>query len=219
MATQITHIVIANKLYTQYFSHHNKRDFFIGNIFPDIRYVGKIDRDRTHDYTLVFSDILNESNAFHAGVKLHCLADMAREAFVTREGVYTLFSTLGHKYTIPKLLEDELFYSKVKDWDEVIAFLDTIIVEELAYGMSQDVIKNWHQNLQHYFATPPSDETRFRHATALGMAPEVIHEMNTIFARYRSQPRAQQIAQSFYTNLESLVTSWHPSHRVQEVAS
>jgi hypothetical protein len=48
MAAPITHIALAEKLYGQYFSDKNKQDFFVGTSLADIRYLGTIERDKTH---------------------------------------------------------------------------------------------------------------------------------------------------------------------------
>lgn len=208
MATQITHIAVAQNLFDRYFSQHSKRDFFIGTVFPDIRYLGGVSRDATHYYDLTFVDLTNESNAFLAGLKLHCLLDQVREAFVVREGVYSLFTTTEKKYSVPKLLEDELFYGTVMTWPEIIDYFDTILTEETAYGVSSDHIVKWHRNLQRYFAQPPTDVSRQNHALDLGMPLDRIHELNRALGELRQSRRAREIAHAFYNNLESLLNAW-----------
>jgi len=43
-----THILIAEKVYDQYFSHLDRKDFLLGTSFPDIRYPAKLNRHQTH---------------------------------------------------------------------------------------------------------------------------------------------------------------------------
>ena len=54
MAAPITHIVLASKVYDQFFSNFSKKDFLIGTSFPDIRYLKVIDRNTTHFNGLSF---------------------------------------------------------------------------------------------------------------------------------------------------------------------
>lgn len=208
MATQITHIATADKLFADLFTQFNKKEFYIGTVFPDIRFLGDISRDATHFYDIDLGDVLKEENSFMAGLKFHCLLDLVREDFVEREGIYSLFTTKARKYTPPKLLEDELFYSKVDNWDEIIGYLDTILPEEESYGVPRQNIEKWHKNLQEYFSQAPSDESRLRHAFGLGISAEMIEAERQSLAELRSIPRAKEIAQEFYDRLEELIESW-----------
>jgi len=50
MPLPLSHIIYANKLLNNKFKDRqiNQREFFIGSIFPDIRYLLKVDRQNTH---------------------------------------------------------------------------------------------------------------------------------------------------------------------------
>jgi hypothetical protein len=208
MATQVTHIATADKLFDSCFSKFSKKDFYIGTTFPDIRYLGDVTRDQTHFYDLNLQNILKEENSFMAGLKFHCLVDLVREDFVSKEGIYSLFSTSDSKYTVPKLLEDELFYNKLKNWEEIIDFYNNILPEEETYPIPLHNIERWHKNLQGYFKHSPNDESRLKHATDLGMAPDRVNELNRALAELRTKPQAIEVAEDFYNNLEGLLEDW-----------
>ena len=78
MATPITHVVLAAKIFDNIFKDKIKKDFFIGSLFPDIRYLKVIDRDKSHFENLKLKDLKND-DSFLAGVKFHSIVDIARE--------------------------------------------------------------------------------------------------------------------------------------------
>jgi hypothetical protein len=53
MATPITHILLTDKIYEEHFNDCEKREFILGTILPDIRYLDKsISRESTHSYDI-----------------------------------------------------------------------------------------------------------------------------------------------------------------------
>jgi hypothetical protein len=58
------------------------------------------------------------------------------------------------------LYEDILFYDSVNDWYQISTFFDTILEEELSYGINEGELYRWHNGLQKYFQLPPSVRTR-----------------------------------------------------------
>lgn len=208
MAMQITHIVTADKLFDNYFRHFNKKEFYIGTVFPDIRYLGDVSRHETHNYELCLHDVIQETDSFVAGMKFHSLIDLVREDFVSQEGIYELFEADTDKYSVPKLLEDELLYSKVNDWSAVAAFLTDILPQEASYPIPHDNLEKWHINIHRYVAQPPTDETRYAYAHNLGLPEERIVVLLDSLAVLRDQPRAHEITDDFYARLEELVEKW-----------
>jgi len=126
MASQITHIVVADQLFNRYFSRHNRRDFFIGSVFPNIRYLGEVSREATHKLSATWEDLLAENNSFRAGLMLHAHFDQAREKYLSEQGLYANYPCDRVTCTSIKLLEDELLYDTVNNWPEIIAYLQDI---------------------------------------------------------------------------------------------
>lgn len=205
MATQITHIATADKLFSSYFSRFDRKEFYIGTVFPDIRYPAKIDRDETHLYDVTLQDVLNETNSFRAGVMFHCLLDLVREAFVDGQGMYELFPDSEDRFSIPKFLEDELLYHKVSDWPVISSFFNAPLAEELAYPVSAVQVKLWHQGLQRYFHQAPTDQSRVEYVVSLGFPAERATTLNEAVGRLRNNRRAIEIMTAFYNQLETLV--------------
>lgn len=47
MAAPITHVALTEKIFNNIFHNYDKKEFIIGTSFPDIRYLGTIDREKT----------------------------------------------------------------------------------------------------------------------------------------------------------------------------
>lgn len=45
MAAPLTHLVLAERIFQKHFSDQHRKVFLQGTSFPDIRYLGVIDRD------------------------------------------------------------------------------------------------------------------------------------------------------------------------------
>ncbi len=206
MATPITHIVLANKLYDRFFADKDKQNFLIGTSFPDIRYLGSIDRGQTHLDVTNIKEIIND-DAFMAGVKLHSYIDQSREEFITNRGIYDLYPPSGNTYTAIKLTEDEFLYDQITDWNLIISYFDTILDEEIEFGVPKEDIKKWHQLLQHLFKQKPNNQSVQAFSIGLGGALEDTHSMSVQMDKMRQDGKVQEIILDYYNQLPELISS------------
>lgn len=96
MAGPITHLVLTQKVYERFFSQKDRGAFVVGTSFPDIRYLGVIEREKTHRPRVTLKQVL-EAESFEAGVQFHVLVDVVRERFMKAYGMYELFD--DNRYT------------------------------------------------------------------------------------------------------------------------
>ncbi|MBU2564135.1 hypothetical protein KKA23_00925 [Patescibacteria group bacterium] len=207
MATPITHIVLTEKVFNKYFSDKNKEDFYIGTIFPDIRYLGVIDRDKTHFplKCLKLEDIKKEQNSFIAGLKFHSLIDDIREKFVKSKDIYLLIPESKYKIQTLKILEDELYYNKVNNWKQFINFLDNILPEELSFNIKEKDIGRWHNILQDYFSQKPDKQTIWNFANGLNFSEESKNEIIDLIKQIRLNDKIKHVIEEFYNNFDKLL--------------
>lgn len=83
MPGPVTHIVLADKLFDRYFSGKDRRAFYVGTLFPDIRYLGVIGREQTHLPVAGIAEVA-ENRAFRAGMLFHALTDKAKQVSMAR---------------------------------------------------------------------------------------------------------------------------------------
>src|SRR4030043_2339857 len=134
MAATITHFVLADKVFNEFFAHLKKDEFFIGNIFPDIRYIGVIEREKTHSDNVSFEKIIEE-DSFSAGAKFHQLTDKVEAKYAKDHDIYSMFSNLEYATQSLKLFSDEILYPKIKNWQEYVSFFTKILPDEQKFGI------------------------------------------------------------------------------------
>jgi hypothetical protein len=218
MAAPITHIVLTDKIYQKYFSDKDKQLFFVGTVFPDIRYLGVIKREKTHLKISELNKVINEKSPFLAGVKFHDLLDWLRNCFL-KENQQELFklltenNLLSKNYTkkdlrnlnrLSKLLEDQLIYNKVKDWQEYINYLDNTYQEEIEFGVKKKDVKHWHQILQNYFKQLPNQETRKEFFKELNWTEKKIINMENYLKKMSQSQQIRQFLTRFYNQFYNL---------------
>lgn len=148
MAAPVTHAVLTEKVSPLYFSRRNKKRFFVGTLFPDIRYLANVGRGETHLREVSFSQVLKTSDDFEAGLQFHALIDQIWHQlfgsgdFNSKQGI--------------KLTADELLYDKTENWQEIRSFFNEILPQELEYGIERRLVERWHRMLQQYFVDKPN---------------------------------------------------------------
>ncbi|MFH0852681.1 MAG: hypothetical protein V1845_03710 [bacterium] len=114
MPGPITHLAYAER-YLRKNPSRDLKKFILGTIFPDIRYIAKIERDLTHKK---FRPDLNLSaiDSFKAGWKLHIYLDSQWNKIVKTSRFYCP----GNKdnllvWTAAKIIEDRIDRKKISD--------------------------------------------------------------------------------------------------------
>jgi hypothetical protein len=206
MAAPITHIVLADKLLGRYFQEKDKRDFYVGTSFPDIRYMGIIDREKTHFSNLTLN-ILQSLSSFEAGLKLHSLVDRVREDFMKSKGVYSLVPESPFITQSLKFFEDKVLYEKRSDWNEITPFFKDVTRDELSFGLKGSDIGKWHKFLQIYFTSGPNDQNIRTFVAAISKPNEMAVEIIRLTKSMEENAQLRNIVEDFYNNFEELVNS------------
>lgn len=203
MAAPITHIVFTDKVFDKFFSDKKRKDFFIGTVFPDIRYLKVIDRRAAHFPfgNVTIKDVEKEENSFRAGLKFHSLVDDVREKYIRTKDVYSFCPNLKYKKEALKLFEDELHYDKINNWTDIINFLDEVLAEESLFNIQEKDIKKWHKILQDYFYRKPDREIREKFGRGLGFSKDAIEEIDDFINQAESNDRIKQTIEELYNNI------------------
>lgn len=201
MAAPITHIVLAEKVYQRYFSGKDKKKFMIGTSFPDVRYLGYIDRDKTH---LPYGPIekIAEEESFMAGVKYHGFVDKIREDYVVAKKMYDLLPQSKYITQALKFVEDEILYDSIENWEQYIEYFDDILKEELDFGISLEVTKLWHKILQKTFSSKPTPSGIVEFVSMIGKPKEMATEINDIVSSIKDDERIVTYVRSLYDLFE-----------------
>ncbi len=132
--------------------------FYVGTLFPDIRYLGQCKRKNTHFKKVTLAEVQAQPNSFYKGLKLHSWLDETREKFAVEYGVYQHLEGIPkkHRASFLKFLEDELIFKKV-DWQKVKSSLSNTYVYQEEFGADPKSLFIWHNFLKIYFSFPPSE--------------------------------------------------------------
>lgn len=181
--------------------------FIAGTLFPDIRYLGSISRQETHEEGVTASKIRKTSNAFIAGKRLHAFVDEKRETFVKKCKVYSHLKKISKKERVLflKLLEDEILWDRT---DTVFAgkALSKVYPEEIKTGLSQEDIELWHQTMIDCFTIRPSD---FLHALSkedkgfLKANAKTVKEWSDLIPVFANDPYFVQYVEDLLDYLEA----------------
>lgn len=204
MAAPATHVILADKVFEKYFQGKTKSDFYVGTSFPDIRYLGVIDREKTH-----FSDLnihtLTSLPAFEAGLKFHSLVDKVREEFMKSHSVYSLVPESPFITQALKFFEDKVLYEKRNNWDEMASYFEKVTDEESSFGVKTADIEKWHRFLRTYFMTKPRDQNIREFVAAINKPNEMAEEIIRLTKIMAENKQLKEIILDFYNHFEDLV--------------
>jgi len=206
MPSPITHIAFTEKIYDKFFKDKDRKEFFIGTIFPDIRYLGVIERSKTHFEDLRLRD-LEKDNPFTSGLKFHSITDEIRDAFMISRKVYSFCPKLEYINISLKFLEDQILYEKVGEWDEYIKFLDVILPDELSFDIKKKDIRKWHVVLQKYFKKRPNQNVISKFASKINLASDVGVEIKKSLEIIKSIPEVNRIIKDLFNCFEEFLNN------------
>ncbi|MDD2753585.1 MAG: hypothetical protein PHT44_03180 [Candidatus Portnoybacteria bacterium] len=205
MAAPITHIVLANKVFDKYFSGKDRKEFFVGTSFPDIRYYDNLDREKTHQDGKSIEEIAKE-DSFFAGAHFHSLLDERWGNFYRLLKDHPFYIEPHHVLSVSlKFLQDELLYDRFSGWTELAGFFDGVLEGEKKFGLPEKDIVRWHGFLQKYFIERPSDKTRALVLVDGGFDFDFIDQVNLFVAKMRGDEKIVQAARDFYDKFDGLI--------------
>lgn len=202
MASQISHVVYGRKIFSRYKDNNlSWPEFLVGTVFPDIRYIAKIDRKITHDFD-VSEEIAPNSSSFKVGMYVHSYVDEKREGILKKKGVYDL--GLAKNWLFPtalKLAEDEIMYSKYHNWNEAVDALDTYYNEEYEYIPNKRIVEKWHNLNKRLFEAKPDAEAWREMILKMGFEKDVPVEVMEQIGLIRNNNKIISILSEIYKEI------------------
>ncbi|MFA4826972.1 MAG: hypothetical protein WC596_01800 [Candidatus Shapirobacteria bacterium] len=206
MAAPITHIVLTYKVFDRLFNVKDKAAFFVGTSFPDIRYLGITDRDKTHSHENNLAEVIVQSS-FTTGVKFHSLVDRIRENFYRKHNIYPLIPDSVYATQAIKIYEDILFYDRIKDWKTISGYFDQIHPEELSYNLKAEDVQRWHLLLKQYIQKQPdTDNIRNFIDGISGGRKTMYDEIERVIEEIKNNQILENKINEMYINFDDLLT-------------
>lgn len=186
-AAPVTHIYFAEKYMSICKPQYTKKEratFKRGTLWPDIRYIAKISRTKTHAKDVKLEDIIKCKDPFTAGKLFHAFLDEQRVKILEKSKVNELLHMLPitekMRVHFLKVVEDEICYKDI-DAKETIAALKTVDKAEIDKGVVMHTARAWHRHLSTYLKQSPTKlfEERIKQKKGyLHFRPELIEKMN-----------------------------------------
>jgi len=161
MASQISHIIYAQKYLEKHPLPNGDKDLFIlGSTFPDIRHIDEnVKRKHTH---MAFNPVdLNFEGLtpFQAGWKFHVYCDMKREEILNKYNFYDISETAKHENAPSKSLEDVLLYERNNNWEKTCLYLNNTQFFSQDLPVSVEVFQLWYAIVGKYIEKSPDERT------------------------------------------------------------
>jgi hypothetical protein len=217
MAGPITHIVLTDKIFNQFFSNFNKNEFLIGTSFPDIRYLtNSIDRDTTHfNGTNLNLKSLDKDNSFIAGAQFHVIVDEVREQYIVNNNLYNLVPESKYLTQCIKGLEDELLYEKINTWQDISQSLNNNIpYDNIPFKLDKVYIDKWYSALREYFAFSPTPESRERFITQIGFSKQDAFLINKLISEVKQNEEVKNIIYGLFDRFLILLEEFELAQQI-----
>lgn len=190
MSAPVSHFVYAKF----YLDRHPERDgaaFLAGSVFPDIRYLGTVERKATHFPKKYTSDVMKaETDSWMAGTQHHNRVDDAWRAYVEKNAPEYLEDELS--VMALKMLEDETTYPMIPDWLPIRVALRVVPNQEQKL-VAHDVSLKWHRLLIKQVVAPPSRERRDNFLRELKYEDEEMDLLDRRVRALRVDPKVQKL--------------------------
>jgi hypothetical protein len=196
-ASPLFHVVVAEKWLTAFedYNEDEKCAFFLGTLFPDIRYLAGLSRSTTHEYGFSLEQIRAIEDPFLKGIRVHVFVDDVREKFVERQEIIKILDeTKGDKILYLKFLEDEILYSAREKGASlpICHYLKQFDPAEFTFT-SQEILEEWHELLRGYLSTRPSRALSKLIANGRGfsnISPELTQDSCEVMLGFRENEEA-----------------------------
>lgn len=161
MASQITHIVYAKKLFEKYdLLPEEKDEFILGTTFPDIRRIDPtIKRKDTHLHFYPINLDFGNLTPFEAGWKFHLYCDMRREEILNQYGFYSIGHTEEFCRQPSKMLEDELVYDEYNNWEKLVNYFNDVPFISNGINVPKETFELWYSILANYLDKKPNNNS------------------------------------------------------------
>jgi len=154
MPLPFSHIVYADKILRTKLKDRqiDEQEFFVGTVFPDVRYLVKDKRETTHpkfkNSQEIFNKVMGEKDSFKLGWLVHLYIDLKWAEYWLE-----YFGQDVEKYlknlTALNVLSDQYLFNGFKHKSKIKEYLNEVSSKETQYYKLQD-IKKWHEFVKRF---------------------------------------------------------------------
>ena len=204
MATHVTHIVLTDSIYEEFFPDCSKKEFILWTILPDIRYLDKtIPREKYHMKDVSLDAVLWQKDCFQKWIYFHSLVDQVRDNFYISKWIYTFWWDEDFIVAL-KLFEDQYFYNKIKKRDEYLKLFDDIPYEK-APDIKKESLDTRYMMIKEWIMESPNNTARRIFQKQLGLSEEYTNRINNIIGKIEKDEKLLRIIDELYESFKELI--------------
>lgn len=148
MPAPLTHIVFSFVFLQNNPGVFDQRDFIVGSVAPDIRYLGVARRSDTHLVSPTFEQVYKAKTSFEAGWIFHSLVDCMFDSYLKKHGGLAHIMPLPGGGLFLKILQDSMLFEKCNAWKDIATYFDgersVLKAEETEKKFPRRKIIEWH---------------------------------------------------------------------------
>ncbi len=201
MPGPVAHIIFAVIALSNSSNKWDQKDFIRGTNFPDIRYFGVIEREKTHLNDVTWEQIKKEKSSFKSGFLFHSLIDKRYDEFIKKNDICSKLPEIPKKEIFFKLYGDIVLYEKISqnDWQNVLDFFkDLSGFQEKSFNIKEESINRWYDLLANYCKQKPSSKSIGQILNSLKLDD---------FSKILIEVTNMSIKEIFYDIIEQLATN------------
>ena len=159
--------------------NHDPGAFLRGTVFPDIRFVVRLERSRTHLLGVSLNDVRAELDPWRAGMLFHCWLDEAWADYFGQWGLDRYDHAYDHKFRALKLMEDDQLQRLLKDGEveKLAGALGGVDVRALDIGVTADEVQRWNGLIGDLLRQKDSMKAREKMLAELNLTAHQIREL------------------------------------------
>ncbi len=168
-----------------------KNEYLMGALFPDIRYLGVIQREETHSQNNDYNN-MSLNAGFLAGVHHHAFVDLQRERFAGVYGIYKYLDGIEQqdKAAFLKLVEDEIFFKNSNSKYRATYSISLSSIKH--FKIYDQKIKEWYELMDQYLILGPSKFIEImagKNLNYFGISPKKLSLWSKKIKQYADNPK------------------------------
>jgi hypothetical protein len=202
-AGPMTHLYLGEEYcLIRHYDEKETGEFFVGTLFPDIRYITHFPRKKTHFPVKNLLEVWECPFPFLAGMKFHNWVDEMREVFVVQSGIYekVIPHAEGKEATLLKFIEEEILDYDGRKWG---ALFNPALKEEREFT-TDTMINRWHWMIWCAMQTRPSWflwAISYVDTQIFGISNQTLYQWSTLLPKFASDPEFQGYVNHLLTHL------------------
>lgn len=172
MPSTLAHLAYAQRL-ADVHPVEDTAAYLRGTIFPDIRYLGVIDRSQSHRSDVTMAEVLSEAEPWKRGWLLHCWLDVIWNTYWTQFGLDPNALTNRGLWMAVKRIEDELLLPTIFDKPGTAVALAMSDAPAEAFGVKAADIRRWGAMIGGQLTAPAGVQSDEALLNQLSIGPEI----------------------------------------------